>query len=111
MKNKKWKIKFSDRALKQIDDMPDKAYEKLEKFIKGIKTGSLNPKLIGHSIEWVELKTKLKCPKCKSSKVEWLLDKNSNIVDFHCSNCDETFWMTYKEYKKAVKRNPDKIIF
>ncbi len=107
---KKWKVKFSEEALKKVEDMPDEVYEKFEKIIKGIKTGKLNPKLIGKPVNWVELKTKLKCPLCKSGNVEWLLDKNSNEVIFHCLKCSECFWMTYSEYKSAIKRNPNKII-
>ena len=107
---KKWKVKFSEEALKKVENMPDEVHEKFEKIIKGIKTGKLNSKLIGNPVDWVELKIKLKCPSCKSDNVEWLLDKNSDEVDFHCLDCDEYFWMTYKEYKIAVKRNPDKII-
>jgi ribosomal protein L33 len=107
---KKWKVEFSEEALKKVEDMPDKVYEKFEKIIKGLKTGKLDPKKIGKPTKLVELKTKLKCPECKSNEVEWLLDKNSNEVTFHCLKCSECFWMTYKEYKDAIKRNPDKIV-
>ena len=44
------------------------------------------------------------------SIVEWLLDKNSNEVTFHCLECSEGFWMTIKEYGNAIKKNPDCII-
>lgn len=110
IKMKKWKIKFSEEAHKKIDEMPDDVYEELTKTIKGFKTGKLDPKKVGQPVEWKELKIKLKCPCCKSNEVEWLLDKNSNEVTFHCLECDESFWMTHKEYKKAVKKNPDKVI-
>lgn len=110
MKNKKWKVKFSEEVLRKIQNMPDSAYEKFEKIIKGFKTGELDPAKVGQPVNWLELNTKLKCPECKSKKVEWLLDKNSNEVTFHCLECSESFWMTYKEYKAAIKRNPDKII-
>ena len=80
------------------------------KIIKGFKTGKLNPEKVGQPIDWIELDLKLKCPECKSNNVEWLLDKNSNEVTFHCLKCSESFWMTYKEYKETVRKNPDKII-
>lgn len=107
---KKWKIKFSEEVLKKVDSMPDKVYEKFEKIIKGLKTGKLDPKKIGQPVDWIILKIKLKCPECNSREVEWLLDKNSNEVTFYCLKCREYFWMTYEEYKSAIKRNPDKII-
>ncbi|MBI2043253.1 hypothetical protein HYT25_02600 [Candidatus Pacearchaeota archaeon] len=110
IKNKRWKVKFSDGVLKSLENMPDETYEEFEKIIKGFKTGELDPKKIGQPVDWIELDLKLKCPGCKSNYVEWLLDKNSNEVDFHCLECNEGFWMMYDEYKKAVKRNPDKII-
>lgn len=110
MKNKKWKVKFSKDIIKKLDDMPDDAYKKFEKLIKGFKTGKLDPTKVGQPINWMKLKTKLKCPECQSNKVEWLLDKNSDEVTFHCLECSESFWMTHKEYKDAIKRNPDKII-
>ena len=109
-KNKKWKVEFSEQASKKIDEMPDKAYKELEKIIKRFKTGKIDPTKLGKPIDWKSLKVKLICPECKSKNAEWFLDKNSNKVDFHCLNCDESFWMTHKEYKDAVKRNPDKII-
>ena len=110
MKNKEWKVKFSEEIIKKIDSMPDDVYEKFEKIIKGFKTGKLDPTKVGQPIDWVDLKIKLRCPECQSNEVEWLLDKNSNEVDFHCLKCNESFWMTHEEYKGAIKRNPDKII-
>ena len=109
-KNKRWKVKFSDEATKKLDDLPDKVYDELVKIVKGFKDGKLNPKKVGQPINWIELDSKLKCPKCKSNKVEWLLDKNSDEATFHCLNCGESFWMTHKEYNEAVKKNPDKLI-
>lgn len=109
-KNKKYKVEFSNEFMKKLEDIPDDVYKKLEKMIKGFKEGKLDPKKVGQSVDWVELKIKLKCPDCKSNDVEWLLDKNSNEVTFHCLECSESFWMIYEEYKKAVKRNPDKIV-
>ncbi len=108
--NKKWEVKFSDTVLKDLEKMSDGDYEKFEKIIKGFKMGGLDPRKIGKPVAWIELYSKLKCPECKSNYVEWLLDKNSNEVDFHCLECNKSFWTTYDEYKKAVKRNPDKII-
>ncbi len=107
---KKFKVEFSDDSLKKINNLPDNAYNKLCDIVKGLKSGKLNPKTLGKPLDWIDLKIKLICPRCKSKEVEWLLDKNSNEVDFHCLNCMESFWMTYKEYKKAVKRNPDKVV-
>ena len=109
-KKKRWKVKFSEEFVRKIDDMPDDVYEEFAKIVKGFKTGKLDPKKIGQPINWAELDVKLKCPECESNKVEWLLDKNSNEVTFHCLKCSENFWMTYKEYKEAVGRNPDKVI-
>lgn len=108
--NKKWKVKFSEDALKKIDELPDNVYNKLTKMVQGFKTGKLNPEKIGHPVKFQELKIKLKCPDCNSDEVEWRLDKNSNEVIFHCLKCNEGFWMTHKEYKNIVKKNPDKII-
>ncbi len=108
--NKKWKVKFSKEVLRKSQEMLDEVYEKFEEIIKGFKTGKLDPKKVGHPIDWIELKIKLECPECKSNKVEWLLDKNSDEVTFHCLKCGESFWMTHKEYKDAIKRNPDKIV-
>lgn len=110
MKNKKWKVEFSEDFTKKLDKVPDDVYEKFEEIIKGFKTGKLDPRKVGKPIKWAKLKVKLKCPECKSNSVEWLLDKNSNEVTFHCLKCSESFWMTHGEYKKAVKRNPDKIV-
>jgi len=90
--------------------MPDEVYEEFAKIVKGFKTGKIDPKKIGQPVDWAELDIKLVCPECKSNKVEWLLDKNSDEVTFHCLKCTESFWMTYKEYKDTVKRNPEKII-
>ena len=109
-KKKKWKIVFSKDVLKKFEDIPDDVAEEFEKLIIGFKTGKLDPTKIGHPIDWIELDARLKCPKCKSEDVEWLLDKNSNEVTFHCLKCNEGFWMTINEYKKAVKKNPDCII-
>ena len=109
-KKKKWKVIFSDEILKKFEDIPDEVSEEFEKLIKGFKTGKLDPTKIGQPVDWVELDIKLRCPKCESKNVEWLLDKNSNEVTFHCLNCGEGFWMTYGEYKNAVKKNPDCII-
>ena len=108
--NKKWKVKFSEDALEKIDELPDDVYNELTRIVKGFKTGKLDPANIGKPVKWEELKVKLRCPDCGSGEVEWLLDKNSDEVTFHCLKCNESFWMTYKEYKNAVKRNPDKII-
>lgn len=107
---KKWKVTFSEEVLKKFEDIPDDVSEEFEKIIKGFKTGKLNPTKVGQPVDWVELDIKLKCPKCKSENVEWLLDKNSNEVTFHCLKCSEGFWMTIDEYTRAVKKNPDCII-
>ena len=104
--NKKWKVGFSKEAAEKLEDMSDKDYEEFEKIIKGFKSEKLDPTKIGQPVDWIDLVVKLKCPKCKSKDVEWLLDKNSNEVTFHCLNCKESFWMTHKEYKRAIKRNP-----
>ena len=45
-----------------------------------------------------------------SKNVEWLLDKNSKEVTFHCLKCSGGFWMTFDEYKQAINKNPDCII-
>ena len=88
----------------------DDAAEEFEKLIKGFKTGKLDPTKIGKPVNWVKLDKKLICPGCKSQNVEWLLDKNSKEVYFHCLKCNESFWMTLKEYDKNIKKNPDKIV-
>ncbi len=107
---KKWKVTFSKEALRKFDDLPDNVAEELEKVIRGFKTGKLDPRKLGNPVDWLELKVKLKCPECKSIKVEWLLDKNSNEITFNCLVCGESFWMTLDEYKDAVKKNQDCII-
>lgn len=107
---KKWKVEFSDEVLKKFEDIPDDVSEEFEKLIKGFKTGELDPTKIGEPVDWIELKIKLRCPSCDSKDVEWLLDKNSNEVTFHCLKCSEGFWMTKQEYEKAIKKNPDCII-
>lgn len=109
-KKKKWKIKFHEDVLKKLEEIPDDVAEEFEKLIIGFKRGEIDPRNIGQPINWIELKVKLKCPKCKSKEVEWLLDKNSNEVTFHCSACKEGFWMTYKKYKKTINKNKDCII-
>ena len=101
---KKWKVTFSEEVLKKFEDMPDDVSEEFEKLIKGFKTGKLNPAKVGQPIDWVNLQIKLKCPKCESKDVEWLLDKNSNEITFHCLKCSEGFWMMYKEYENAIKK-------
>jgi len=108
--NKKWKVVFSEEVLKKFKDVPDSVADEFEKIIKGFKTGKLDPTKIGQPVDCIELKVKLRCPKCKSNEVEWLLDRNSNEVTFHCLECSESFWMTKKEYKNAIKKNPDCII-
>jgi len=107
---RKWRVKFSKEILDKFEDLPDDVSEQFEKIVKGFKTGKLDPIKIGQPVNWMELKIKLKCPKCKSTSVEWLLDKNSNEVTFHCLKCGEGFWMTYKEYENAVKKNQECII-
>ena len=107
---KKWKVKFSEEILKDFNDLPDDVAEEFEKIIKGFKTGKLDPTKLGKPIDYQELEIKLICPDCNSKDVEWLLDKNSMEVDFSCPNCDRTCWMTYEEYKEAVRNNPDKIV-
>jgi len=110
IKNKKWKVVFSSEATKKLQRIPDEVHEELEKIIKGLKTGKLNPETLGQPVDWVELGVKLECPECKSKEVEWLLDRNSDEVTFHCIKCSESFWMTHEEYNGAVSRNKDKII-
>lgn len=109
-KNKKWKVKFSEEATKKSMNLPEKAYEELIKITQGFKEGRLDPRKIGQPMKIIGLKIKLKCPECKSEDVGWVLDKNCNEVYFHCLKCGESFWMTYKEYKQSIKRNPDKIV-
>jgi hypothetical protein len=109
VKNEKWKVNFSEEVKMKLDDIPDDVYEKFSKLVKGFESGELNPKMVGKPVDWVELEVKLKCPECKSDYVEWLLDKNSNEVDFSCLECDKSFWMTHEEYEKTVRKNPDKI--
>ena len=109
-KGKKWKISFSNEFLKKFESLQDNVVEELEKLIKGFKTGKLDPTEIGQPVEWVDLDIKLICSKCESKDVEWMLDKNSNEVIFHCLKCNEGFWMTKKEYKNAINKNPNKII-
>jgi hypothetical protein len=110
MKNRKWDIKLSEEATKKVDSLPEEVYEELVKVIKGFKTGKLNPEKMGQPVDWIKLNKKLICPECDSREVEWLLDKNSDEVTFHCLKCSESFWMTHEEYKNAIKRNPNKII-
>ena len=107
---KKWKIEFSEEAMEQSKDLPDEVYGELSKIIKGLKEGKLDPTKIGQPSDWIDLDKKLKCPECHSENVEWLLDKNSNEVDFHCMECSESFWMSHEEYKITIERNPDKIV-
>lgn len=107
---KKFKVKFSKEASDSYMFLPDDVLEDFDKIIKGLKNGTINPEKIGKPVKWVELDMKLKCPKCKSSNVEWLLDKNSDEVDFCCLKCGEAFWMTNKDYKTAVEKNSDCII-
>lgn len=109
-KNRKWKVKFSEEATRKLDALPDNVYNELIRLVKGLKEGKIDPIKMGRPVDWVELDLKLICPECNSNNVEWLLDKNSNEVTFHCFKCDESFWMTYKEYKVAIRKNPDKLI-
>ncbi|MAG01730.1 hypothetical protein CMI42_00155 [Candidatus Pacearchaeota archaeon] len=107
---KKWKVEFSDEFVKELEEISDDVSEEIENLIKGFKSGDIDPTRVGHSVDWMELGEKLICPDCESREVEWLLDKNSSEVDFHCLECSESFWMTYDEYKDAIKRNPDRRI-
>lgn len=109
-KKNKWKVEFSKEFLNKIEDIPNEVGEELEKIIIGFKTGKLDPTKIGNPIEWIELDIRLKCPECESNNIQWLLDRNSNEVTFRCLKCSEGFWMTYKEYKDTIKRNPQNII-
>ncbi len=109
-KKKKWKVTFSEEALKKFNDIPDNIVEEIEKVAKGFKTGKLDPTKLGQPVDWVELEVKLKCPRCKSGNVEWLLDRNSKEITFHCLKCSESFWMTKKEYENAIKKHPDCIV-
>jgi len=109
-KKKKWEVKFHPNILEKLEDIPDDVAEEFEKIIIGFKSGEIDPTKAGQPVEWIELNTKLKCPKCGSKEVEWLLDKNSDEVTFHCLMCSEGFWMTYKEYKNAIRKNKDSII-
>ena len=102
---KKWKIVFSEDVLKKFKDLPDDIADEFEKLILGFKTGKIDPTKIGSPIDWVELDVKLKCLECESENVEWLLDKNSDEVTFHCLKCNEGFWMTFDKYKRVVKKS------
>ena len=104
------KAKREKESTKEITDRESKKWTTFEKLIIGLKTGKIDPTKIGQPVDWKELKVKLKCPKCQSKEVEWLLDKNSKEVTFHCLACSNSFWMTKKEYEKAIKKNPDCII-
>lgn len=109
-KNKKYKIEVSKGIMGELGNLPDDVYEEFEKLIKGFKNGIIDPEKVGKPVDWIELKLKLICPECKSENVKWLFDKNSNEVDFQCLNCNKNFWMFYGEYKKAIEKNPDKIV-
>ena len=74
------------------------------------KEFEIDPTKLGKPVDYQELEVKLKCPECNSGNVEWLLDKNSDEVDFNCLDCKKSFWMTYGEYREAVRRNEDKIV-
>jgi hypothetical protein len=108
--NEKWKVVGSEKFMKQSKDLPEEVYEELTKVILGFKSGEIDPTKIGKPVDYIDLDIKLRCPSCGSYNVNWLLDKNSNEVDFHCLECDESFWMTYGEYKNAIKKNSDCII-
>ena len=109
-KAKRYKVEFSEEVLKKFKDLPNNVHEEVEKIIKGFKSGKLDPAKVGRPMDLVALDKKLICPECDSRVVEWLLDKNSDEVTFHCLKCGESFWMTHKEYNDAIKRNPDKVI-
>jgi len=104
---KRWKVRFHENVLRKLEEIPDDVAEEFEKLVIGFKKGEIDPKKIGHPVKWIELDIKLRCPVCGAYKVEWLLDKNSNEVTFHCLSCSESFWMTPEEYKNAIKKNPD----
>ena len=91
IKNKKWKVAFSPEVVNKLKDMPDEVHQELERIIKGFKTGELDPKKLGQPVDYQELSVKLECPECTSKEVEWLLDKNSSEVTFHCLKCSESF--------------------
>jgi len=110
MEKKKWKVEFSEEATKKLGDLPDDTYDELVKIVQGFKEGKLDPIKIGQPVNFVDLKIKLKCLECDSENVEWLLDKNSDEVTFHCIACGESFWMMHNEYKEAIKKNPKQII-
>ncbi len=106
--NKKFKVTTTEEFDKQFQNVPDEVAESIEKLIKGFKTGKINPKKVGTKLKQCEIK--LICESCDSKNVSWLLDKNSNEVYFTCKDCGKTYWMTLKEYNKAIKKFPECII-
>ena len=109
-KTRKWKVRFSNEVLRDFKNLPDDVSEEFEKIIVGFKTGEIDPLELGKQIDYHNLDIKLKCPDCNSNNVEWLLDKNSDEVDFNCFKCSKSFWMTYEEYKESIRKNQDKIV-
>lgn len=61
-------------------------------------------------MDLIKCEIKLVCGGCNSKNVSWLLDKNCNEVYFTCYDCNRTYWMTLKEYHKAIKKFPNCII-
>jgi len=107
---KNFNVKYSKEVIEKLDDLSDKDYNKIFKGIKELVKKLEKGENPGTPIDWIKPKNQLACNKCKSENVEWLLDRNSNEVDFSCYDCKNHFWMTLKDYENAVRNNPDCII-
>ena len=114
MKNKKYKIEYSSKVIKQLGTLSDKEFEEvsngIKEFVEKIQNGKYKPEELGQPIKPVNLKLKLLCGNCGSRNIYWWMDKNSREVYYNCENCGESAWMTEKEYKSLLKKYP-KLIF
>lgn len=103
-KDKDYMVVIPEDINEKIKDSP--IAEEMEEVIQKLMKGEM----VGEKMDLVECKQKLLCGECGSQNVSWTMDKISKEVYFKCFGCGESSWMYEKEYKQAVKENPDCII-
>jgi ribosomal protein L18E len=89
-----------------LNKAPPKIRKEILKMAKSFSNGSLNPKK-GKGIAKITPMTEgLMCKMCKSINIDWMTDKKKEVY-FKCNNCQESGWMTLKEYEMAKKNFPE----
>ncbi len=100
----KKRIVIADEEM--VKGLPEEVQKSVEKLMQDLSEG----KVVGEKMDLIEPDVLMKCGKCGSEKVSWMLDKSDKEVYFNCLGCGDSFWMNEEDYKKIVKDNPDCMI-